>query len=183
MVAVAVAGLVALPPSPACACSCKSLTEQEAFDAAGAVFVGTVTDVDIPGIGPIIGSADRVNVSFVVSKVYKADVPADVVVRTVRDGASCGYPFAVGSRYVVFATADDGVWRTGLCSGTQLLPPAVEPTGFADGYSPGPAAGNLDRRPPWPIVAGVAGLLVATAAAVLVWVRRRRAGSAPGADE
>jgi hypothetical protein len=46
----------------------------------------------------------------------------EVVVHTGTGGGDCGYPFIVGTSYLVYASRHDGVLGTGTCSGTS---PAV----------------------------------------------------------
>lgn len=105
------------------ACSCATSPElEEQLDGRSTVFAGKVSSIDTVSRGDgLVSSADPVIVTFEVSKVWKGSLEKETVVRTVRDEASCGYTFSLGNSYLVFADEEDGVIRTGLCSGTQPL--------------------------------------------------------------
>jgi hypothetical protein len=105
------------------ACSCATYPELAIeLDERSVVFAGDVSSIDTVSRGDgLVSSADPVFVTFEVSKVWKGSLEKETVVRTVRDEASCGYTFALGNSYLVFADEDGGVIRTGLCSGTQPL--------------------------------------------------------------
>jgi hypothetical protein len=167
---------VLVPSTPACACSCGSMSAEEAMARADAVFVGVVVDVVFPWQWPLASSADPVIATFEVDAVYKGDVPVNVRVQTVRDSASCGYPFEEGQRYLIHADQQtDGFWTTGLCDGNQRVDAAtVLPAG---GYGPGPAV--IYPRGPWPVLgAAVVAAGVLLVLLVFVRTRRRRARSA-----
>ncbi|GMK37019.1 hypothetical protein PCCS19_00720 [Paenibacillus sp. CCS19] len=109
------------------ACSCASYPDiGYELDSRSAVFAGEVSTIDTVSRGDgLVSSADPVMVTFEVNKVWKGTVEKETVVRTVRDEASCGYTFSLGSSYLVFADKEEGVVRTGLCTGTQPLNDAV----------------------------------------------------------
>ena len=119
------AGLFLAPVAPACACSCAPFR----------IFGGS--------------SADPVTVEFEVSEVHKGDVPARMTLTTAMDGASCGYAFREGGRYLVFAADYGSGLSTGLCSGNLDL--AVERDPFGAGTAPRPAPPSAPS--PGPIVA------------------------------
>jgi hypothetical protein len=182
--------------APACACSCALVTPEEAFANADAVFVGVVEEIDEPWRGMFYSSADPVTVTFAVSDVYKGAVPANARLVTERDGASCGYEFAHGGRYLVHVhVRTDGEWRTSLCSGNSVLaqsgpvPATALPTEVVRSgpYRPGPA---IDYPRDWPlplVLFGGLGALIAVGGALLLRRRRRHArtkiGSSPGTAE
>ena len=135
------------------------------------VFVGVVRDVDEPF--RIFGgsSADPVTVEFEVSEVHKGDVPARMTLTTAMDGASCGYAFTEGSRYLVFA-ADYGLGlSTGLCSGNLDL--AVESNPFGTGTTPRPAPPSEPGSGPIVVAAGAV-VVVAVGALLVRRARSRR---------
>ncbi|QKS46103.1 hypothetical protein HUB94_17935 [Paenibacillus cellulosilyticus] len=104
------------------ACSCAAYPDLSSeLDAKSAVFAGEVTSMDTVSRGDVVSSADPVFVTFEVAKVWKGSIKKETVVRTVRDSASCGYEFSLGQSYLVFANEEDGVIRTGMCTGTQPL--------------------------------------------------------------
>jgi len=126
-------------PQPALACSCVQSTKpQQATDAA-MVFTGTVQSASgsfLPVLTCSRSSADTVDYTLSVDTVYKGDVSRTVVVRTVVSGASCGYQFAVGKRYTVFATTTDGRMETNLCRGNFEGDIAPAEYGLAAGHAP-----------------------------------------------
>jgi len=142
--------------APACACSCRELTQEEALALADVVFAGTVTDVHSSATGPIYSSADPVTVTFEVDTVQKGDVPASVQVQTVVSEISCGYEFRERSRYLVYVHVDQaGQWTTGLCNGNRVLDPWTgpragdpSPTGDQPQSEAGPSAGAPSESAP-----------------------------------
>jgi len=138
------------------------------------VFVGIVRDVDEPF--RIFGgsSADPVTVEFEVSEVHKGDVASRMTLTTAMDGASCGYAFKEGGRYLVFAADYGSGLTTSLCSGNLDLAVAANP--FSTGTAPRPAPPS--EPGPGPIVAGAGAVVVIAVAALLVRrARSRRRGS------
>ncbi|MET9337311.1 hypothetical protein [Nonomuraea sp. NPDC003804] len=126
-----VATFLLAPAGTACACSCASLTPKEAVKDSVAVFTGTVQAVRrLPG--SLSGPPPPFVVTFAVDQVYKGGRAATVEVATNADSAACGYDFAKGARYLVFASpvADDGGMfpthpgtslSSSLCSGNVKL--------------------------------------------------------------
>lgn len=116
-----IGGSIALGPQPALACSCAQSTNGQLGERAAVVFTGTATART--GTFPLSlscarSSAEPVFVTFDVDTVFKGTVAKTATVATVLSGASCGYEFAVGKRYTVFATAGaEGRLETGLCRG------------------------------------------------------------------
>ncbi len=107
-------------PGAVSACSCVSFTKPQLVENASAIFTGTVTGTSrgFPfGLGCTRSSADPILVSFEVESVYKGDAPRQVTVSTVVGDASCGYEFASGKRYTVFATGTGDKLETNLCRG------------------------------------------------------------------
>jgi hypothetical protein len=177
------AGMVLAPVTPACACSCAQVTSEEAADNATIVFVGVVRDVDVPL--RIFGgsSADPVTVEFDVSEVHKGQVPARMSLTTALDGASCGYPFQEGGRYLVFASDYGSGMTTSLCAGNRDLATETDP--FPTGTLPLPVPPA--KTGPVPILAVVGAGAVLAIAVVLVRhaaIRRAqaRSGGAAGVD-
>jgi hypothetical protein len=162
--------VLASPAGPACACSCAISTEAEAAQRADVVFLGTVVEIDKPFAVSFEGSGDPVTVTFAVTDVYKGGVPANAQIQTERLGISCGYVFAAGARYLVYASIDEtGTWRTSLCSGNrQLAAGESVPLG---GHAPGPWINRPSSRP-WLLALGGAAVLLVIAVALMA--RRRR---------
>jgi hypothetical protein len=123
------------------ACSCAELAPAEAVRKAAVVFTGTVAEVRAAGYGPMepprlyTFRADTVYKN-VYKNVYKGEPAAEFRLASDAHTASCGYPFAKGTRYLVFATSQDwgltkpvpGVRLTShLCSGNVPLDPGTGP--------------------------------------------------------
>jgi hypothetical protein len=118
-------GLVLLSPASAQACSCVGGDTTTYAGWADVVFTGTLVEMTPPPDRPIIASGDPATYSFDVDRVHQGQVGPAAEVRSAVSGASCGLEgMRSGSRYVVFATRDDGLWAN-LCGGTRLLRPAV----------------------------------------------------------
>lgn len=159
--------LIAATPGSACACSCVEQTDAEAFEAAAAVFIGTLTGVDEAGLGN-----DRVTLEFEVDAVYKGDIAEVQGVRTAGSEASCGWEPTEGERYLVFASSGDGELATGLCSGSRL-DEAAAPAFAADPAAPADGESGLAPISYRPYAAGAAAL-IAVGAAAWILLRRRR---------
>lgn len=107
--------------SPVAACSCAPAPRAELAADADVVFVGKTVGRDDPNVGTaIISSHDPIRWTFVVERVAKGAVAASAVVTSSRSGVSCGREFALGARYLVYASYSP--WRvgdlhTGLCAG------------------------------------------------------------------
>ncbi len=87
---------------------------------ANAVFTGKVI-VQKTKQGLTFSSTDPVEVSFVVSQVWKGDIPTEVIITTARDSASCGYTFEDGEEYLVYANGEIDALNVSLCSRTAVL--------------------------------------------------------------
>ncbi len=168
--------------SPACACSCRELSAQEAFDIADAVFVGRVVEIDEPGFGPVTGSADPVTLVFEVGDVYKGVVPANAHVTTARSSASCGFEPVAGKRYLIYVHEDEaGAWSTTLCSRNQELPAAGGVPGDlvpVARYEPAPPVDYPADRWWLPYTIGAGAALLAGLGIVFAVRARRRARAA-----
>lgn len=126
-----------LAPGTASACSCtNNLTLQQEFDFAAAVFSGRVMSVNPYGDG------SQVFVWMEPIARWKGGISTPLFVFTPENEGACGFPFAVGGEYLVFASSGtlDGspIFWTHLCSRTSplednphvpLLGPPLVPTG------------------------------------------------------
>jgi hypothetical protein len=176
VLALAGVGLLIAPATPACACSCAEATLEEYRGYADVVFVGVVTKIDRPLFG--LSSADPVGVTLQVSDVYQGRAQATTRVTTAMDGASCGYAFEEGRRYLVFAQAGQDGLSTGLCAGNRDLAREANPfTGGGGLPLPDPPSG---WNPLWAVAAVVAAM--ATVAVLVWWLRRLAARRGPAAD-
>ena len=114
--ALVVCGLVAfivwlaLPGSPAQACTCERLQIPAQVAGASAVFAARIVRVT--------SASDHTEVAVHVERVYKGSPPADLDVRTPASETACGVQFAREDEYLVFARADGATYLTSLCDGT-----------------------------------------------------------------
>lgn len=134
--------LGALHPFHATACSCvpPGNPAEEAARASD-VFMGEVIRVEDSqppntwwnrllwrlGMGPdptTMSSSRPIDYTFRVLEPFTGAHADTVVVASSADGASCGYRFEKGRRYVVYATEHQRELRAGLCS---LTGPASDP--------------------------------------------------------
>ncbi len=119
-------------PTPAWACSCMVPPQPSlAFSQADAVFTGRVTSVVNYGQLPLapqvlqwLNSASYYNyyneVTFLVSDSWKGVTTTTVVAHTGQSGGGCGYPFALGQQYVVYADNYSGMGlETNSCTRTS----------------------------------------------------------------
>ena len=111
------------PPSWACTCALPGNVYTE-YAASHAVFLGEVVEISFEA--PPRSSFDPVQVTIHVEESWKG-APGDTVrVVTAASGASCGFTFQVGTRYLVYAGAyGDGSAQlaTSLCSRTHTTWP------------------------------------------------------------
>ena len=170
---------VAAPTTFACACSCAELDTDEAMRNSSAVFDGTVIATSRPTGG---SSAELIEYTIDVSRVYRGSVPARVVVRSAVSSASCGAELA--GQVTVFAQgAIDGLLTTSCSAPTTIdrsrlgaghAPIAVPLTTLAPEPSATTAPSPLSTSDfvTGPLMVGtVAGILVL--AGVAIWVVRR----------
>jgi hypothetical protein len=142
-----IAGLAAagclVTPSRAEACSCVGgIPLCESLWMTAAVFSGEVVAIAEPGgqQGPQFA---RRRVTFRVLDVWRGSVGASVEITTGMGGGDCGYNFVKGSRYLVYAHANNaGELSTGICSRTRLLSAASEDIAYLKSVLQTPSAGG-----------------------------------------
>lgn len=111
--------LLALPPSTAAACSCMQQTPEEAAENASAIFEGQVARIETVEGG--------FTVHFNVVRTFKGPSHEELEVHTGADSAGCGYAFAQGTSYLVYASESEGALSTSLCSHTMpIADPAAD---------------------------------------------------------
>jgi hypothetical protein len=103
--------LVALPRSPAWACSCITAPAGTYLARAAAAFTGEARAVQPQGGGVVVAT-------FRVARVYKGSIEQDVSVFTGAGADNCGIAFTAKRTYTVFASSKAGALVTGLCDGT-----------------------------------------------------------------
>ncbi len=142
IVAICLAFLGAVPRLAwACSCMPSGPPCQEVFRA-GAVFVGTVLSIDErqstrPGLNDPSFVERRVH--FRVTEPFRGDVGKEVDVFTGMGGGDCGYAFAVGGAYLVYADARAQRLSTGICMRTRSLGQAADDLAFLRAMSSAPA--------------------------------------------
>lgn len=169
--ALVLGGVGLLGVSSAQACSCAGWSEQQSFAAADVAFEATLPGNVALDREP---TSENIAVPFQVSRIFKGELDADQAIRTSGAGASCGLELRGDRPFLIFAIYRDQNLETGLCSGSRTLDPDEElafglgrpvtitlATGDDDGLDPG-------------LLALAAGLGLATTAAGVVAVRRRR---------
>jgi len=108
-------------PASALACSCAPISRERMLPTVSDVFIGTVVRLyevpPSPKPEEMVPFSPELTVTYEidVSDTLKGKAKGRVRVVTGRDSASCGFPFVVGHRYLVFARHGMGVLRTSLC--------------------------------------------------------------------
>ncbi|MCY7344741.1 MAG: hypothetical protein LH614_00830 [Pyrinomonadaceae bacterium] len=89
---------------------------QGAFAYADAVFSGEVIEIRE-------SSADKYNfiVKFKVAKSWKGESQPEITITTAKESAMCGFSFAVGQKYLVYAYGLKDALSTTNCSRTTLF--------------------------------------------------------------
>lgn len=167
-----------LTAGPALACSCGETGQHGSVPADFDVFTGTVTHIDDPeGGGGAVSSARPLLVHLAVETVYQGRVAQPRTVSTAASDASCGYPFAVGRRYTVFAqrTLSRGIPAVSLCGGAVAgsINPATYGLGAGATVPPPPTGAGSGSRP-WAVAAIAVGGATAIASLGLVARQSRR---------
>src|SRR6266849_2564708 len=113
-------------PSVLRACSCVMVSSgcsRGSNSSEGVIFLGKViakVDLTTPDDAGAPNLYLGYAVNFSVSESFNGVSEAETVVYTGRGGGDCGYPFVVGTSYLVYAGAgSDGRLSTGICTGTQ----------------------------------------------------------------
>jgi hypothetical protein len=120
--ATAATALVISQPAQACSIPWPGPSEEELLVRADLVFEGIALSGEDPNAGaPVISSGDPIFWTFRVNREIKGSASQPQVVVSARSGATCGVHFRIDAHYRVFASLVDGVYRTGLGSGTQEL--------------------------------------------------------------
>lgn len=166
----ALSGGLLLPVAPALACSCiVPKPPQESLQEAAVVFSGRVVRVEAAVFSS--SSLDPVTVTFAVDRWWKGPGTQRVTMKTAREGASCGYRFAEGSEYLVYAYAsgDGNDLRVSSCSRTSPLASAGDDIAALGEVTPPfrPAVDTPDVFPDFPPTSGsIAALSVGIVLAV-----------------
>lgn len=107
-----------LPIAEARACSCMAQTLEDGAVQSQAIFEGTVTKI-VPNTATKFRGLE---VTLAVKRAWKGIDSGEVAIVTASNGAVCGYPFAEGSTYLVYAYRDKTEpLRVSLCSLTKPI--------------------------------------------------------------
>jgi hypothetical protein len=168
-------------PLPAHACSCVVASPPEtALRESSAVFSGIVLSVREPNNHRIRSSADPVEVTFRVTEIWKGVDTDRLTVRTAASTASCGFEFALGQHYIVYAQDTPNGLATGLCTRTAELAAAsddLKALGKGTVPPPSPELEERIRSNPAGLYlfwTGMAFAVLAAAALALLILRLRR---------
>ena len=154
----------------ACKCAVPG-TPAEELEKFSAVFAGRVVsvrhsyDLNAASYTP----DDRTTVGFEVSAVWKGTVHEAMFITTPPTGGSCGFTFAEGEEYVVYADdsayGDDG-YTVGICSRTALLRQAqADLDALGEGRAPQAGTGGPAPEPPQDSGVGGAWIIIPVVAA------------------
>ncbi len=149
------AGMGLLVKTPVKACSCMPPGDPKIeLEQATAVFSGRVYSMEASG--------GALWVHFEVSEVWKGPYQSLITVRTATDSAACGYTFAEGVEYLVYANGDTNDLQVNLCSRTRPRMDAAEDIGI---LGPGTPVSQMEGSPakntfdPNRVLAPVVGIL------------------------
>ncbi|WP_235973639.1 hypothetical protein [Peribacillus faecalis] len=117
-----------MAPSTSYACSCAEPGPvEEELERSAAVFRGEVKAVvDEKAGNAFQSSADRIAYIIKVDKIWKGIQETEVVVYSERDSASCGFNFAEGQEYLIYANQSGDELHVIICSRTADLFSAEE---------------------------------------------------------
>jgi hypothetical protein len=189
--ALLLADVLTAPARPVWACSCIGApAPNDALNDAHAVFSGSVTGIvnrngfnllelmrRLSGqLSPATGGDSR-RVTLLVADSWKGVTQSPVTVATGSGSADCGYNFAVGRQYLVYAYDNGGVLGTNICLRTAEITLASADLAYLRAQPALPVTAAPSTLPGL-CVAGAAGALaVLLLAGGVVWALRRRAAS------
>ena len=133
------------------------------------VFSGAFPFVQLvpPGFGPV-------KTTFEVSRVWKGPENGRLTIEAAADDGMCGFRFAQGEEYVVYAFSDGSGLSTNSCSRTRALDAAGEDLpALGDGIVPEALAQDTGSGRSWLPLAWIAAVLL-LGMSVARTVRRRR---------
>jgi hypothetical protein len=114
--------ILSLSAGIASACSCAPPPPpKQALEQSAAVFSGKVTAIRQEGFTK--------HVTFEVTSAWKGAPGAKVTIQTAADGATCGYGFKVGDKFLVYCyqnPQDKRILATNICTRTKPLAEAAE---------------------------------------------------------
>lgn len=125
------------------ACSCVRLKDDpcQFYGSASAVFVGVATGVERRRIEDVVAERKREGAgwnspsmiySFAVEEAFGGVEGSEMKIGTNSGGGDCGYQFAKGERYLIYAYGDrrKGNLSTSICTPTKPIEKAEDDSGF-----------------------------------------------------
>jgi hypothetical protein len=130
----------------ALACSCiPSGPPCQAYGRTDTIFVGTPIRASVGDLDRNGDPSPYRKLRFRVSEGLKGVTERELDVVTVASEATCGYPFKLGTAYVVYGHRDaqEGWVLTGLCSRTRPLSDGGVDVAFARAFASRPSGGEI----------------------------------------
>ena len=144
IVFIGIFGLFAIFGPRVSACTCASPgTPCESYGGAEAVFVGTVTGISTEKRSKSETGWTPLAYKFAVEHSYLGVAGTDIEVFTGRGGGDCGFGFAVGKRYLVYAYRFENKLTTSICSRTRPYARATEDLAFLGNLSSAPKGATI----------------------------------------
>ena len=112
-------------------CSCDTLPPMEVeFARSDSVFVGRVVQMSVESRNEGDYHYEVKVCRFQVIEAFKSieDQKKELTVITPMSGTACGFPFELGDRYLVYASAYHGELETSICRRTRALIQSKEAT-------------------------------------------------------
>lgn len=114
-------------PTAAFACSCAGPEPvKAAFERNSVIFSGKALLIHDPKNGRVNSSTDPLFVLFEVDSSWKGPTDSQIIVKTARESASCGFEFEEAQNYIVYAHTYDKELETSICDRTAVLAEAEE---------------------------------------------------------
>jgi hypothetical protein len=152
LITVSVLAFLTLSVGNALACSCAEQAPCQAYDAASAVFIGTVIDSRHIKVTQDNYERDRMAVRLSVDSAFRGVTGSEVELTTGLGGGDCGFGFVKGQQYLVYASERRGKLSTGICSRTRDISRAAVDLNYIRGLAkakPGATIiGKVIRRQP-----------------------------------
>jgi hypothetical protein len=142
------AGIAALLPRPAGACTCSSKTPPcSDYWQAAAVFRGRVESIERAAAAAADAPGSRTVTFSVLEPFTGVNGRSSVRVTTPGSTATCGYKFSVGREYVVYAAAGPGeTLVTTVCSRTTPVERGAADLAYARGLKIAAPSGRITGR-------------------------------------
>ncbi len=138
------------------ACSCLEEPEEVSRARGDLIFIGTVIRVEGPRYNPPY-NYEKARYTFAVKEILKGSANKEITVITTM---SCPISFDLGSKYIISASIYNQEYYTNSCLGDKWLGDEK------------PSIILLARENPRYLILGGAGIVMALAAGLLIWLSR-----------